>query len=167
MWPDRSPPGGVEASHYVYSNTQEHGATFSNLNIVSIRCAFPLRSIYSLLTGYTQRKLVSWKRFHKTENQSLIENSILLNYKSHTVTRNNCCASTTNTKLSWKVSRDFSFLGNLPSSDLKTETVHFSETSVSTYESERHHKLEEQHRYLHRRGNLLLGDWRCTAFLAN
>jgi hypothetical protein len=39
-------------------------------------------------------------------------------------------------------------------SGLKMETVCFSKTLVSTYESTQHHNQEEQHRHLHHHENL-------------
>jgi hypothetical protein len=45
---------------------------------------FPKRWARISKTDHTQRKLVSWNQFNKTENYGLIEYVILLNWKSNT-----------------------------------------------------------------------------------
>jgi hypothetical protein len=46
-----------------------------------------------LKEGHAQRKLVAWNLFHKTGNSVLIENAVVLNWNSHTVTWNDHCST--------------------------------------------------------------------------
>jgi hypothetical protein len=63
-----------------------------------------------------------------------------------------CC----DRKLNRSVSHNFSFVETVPSSALKTNTLCFSETLVSTYESARRHNPEEHHHHFPDRESLEL-----------
>jgi hypothetical protein len=62
--------------------------------------------------GHTHRKPVASHWFHRTQNYGLIENDVLLNWKSHTHMNrlvHNCC----NMTLRWMFSHNFVLIGSV------------------------------------------------------
>lgn len=95
--------------------------------------------------GLIQPKLGARNRLHWTEKCSIIENVIFLKWKSHTKSHQKITGQDKrcNTRPSWMVSHNFSFVGNAANFNPEDWNC-FSETLVSTDEFTRRDNPEEQ-----------------------
>jgi hypothetical protein len=103
-----------------------HNVSDLNRGRVLRQCGLPsLRECIPRLSdaGNSQRKLAAWNQIHETGTYGSFKNATSLNYKSHTVTWNDSCATVVTRNSAEQFPTTLILFGTLSSSALKMDTV--------------------------------------------